>query len=200
MITAFGRLGEWFGGERYGARPDLITLAKGLTAGYAPMGATMISTQVADVLNRPGEVLNHGYTFGGHPLCAAIALRSIDIISRDGILAGVRDGQDHLAKRLAELSALPIVADVRGAGYFYAVELAGDGEGGAFGEPLRAALVRDLIPRRLREAGLLARVYDRAAPLVQIAPPLISDRALLDRIVDIIGATLDEAATRLPTA
>ncbi|MEU0842791.1 aminotransferase class III-fold pyridoxal phosphate-dependent enzyme [Streptomyces sp. NPDC005962] len=200
VITAFGRLGEWFGGTRYGARPDLITLAKGLTAGYAPMGATMISTGVADVLNRPGVVLNHGYTFGGHPLCAAIALRSIEIIERDGILAGVRDGQDHLANRLAELNALPIVADVRGEGFFYAVELAGDGEHGTFGDPLRAALVRDLIPRRLREAGLLARVYDRAAPLVQIAPPLISDRALLDRIVDIIGATLGEAAAHLPTA
>ncbi|WP_327589672.1 aminotransferase class III-fold pyridoxal phosphate-dependent enzyme [Nonomuraea sp. NBC_00507] len=197
VITGFGRLGEWFGGDRYGARPDLITLAKGITAGYAPMGATMVSTRVAEVLNRPGEVLNHGYTFSGHPLCAAIALRALDIMERDRVLDNVRAHQEHLAKRMIALGALPIVADVRGAGYFYAVELAGDREDGAFSEPARAALIHDLIPRRLREAGLLARVYDRAAPLVQIAPPLIAEADLLDLIADIIAATLDEASDRL---
>ncbi|WP_223167645.1 aminotransferase class III-fold pyridoxal phosphate-dependent enzyme [Nonomuraea sp. SYSU D8015] len=197
VITGFGRLGEWFGGDRYGARPDLITLAKGLTAGYAPMGATMVGARVAEVLNRPGEVLNHGYTFSGHPLCAAIALRTIEIMERDDVLGNVRAHQEHLAKRMVALGALPIVADVRGAGYFYAVELAGDGEDGAFSEAARAALVRDLIPRRLREAGLLARLYDRTAPLLQIAPPLIADGDLLDRIADIIAATLDEASERL---
>jgi 4-aminobutyrate aminotransferase-like enzyme len=100
---------------------------------------------------------------------------------------------------MGAVGELPIVADVRGDGYFYALELAGDGEQGEFSEPLRAALIRDLIPRRLREAGLIARVYDRAAPLVQIAPPLISDRDLLERIAEIIGAALDEASTHLPT-
>ena len=199
VITAFGRLGEWFGSDRYGAQPDLITLAKGLTAGYAPMGATMVSTRVAEVLNRPSTVLNHGYTFSGHPLSAAIALCSLEIMTRDRVLENVRDNTDHLAKLMGAVGELPIVADVRGDGYFYALELAGDGEQGRFSEGLRAALIRDLIPRRLREAGLIARVYDRAAPLVQIAPPLISDRDLLERIAEIIGAALDEASTHLPT-
>lgn len=197
VITAFGRLGEWFGGDRYGARPDIVTVAKGITAGYAPMGATLVGTKVTEVLNRPGAVLNHGYTFGGHPLSAAIALRSLDIMERDGILDNVRGLQDHLATRMTSLAALPIVGDVRGAGFFYACELVGDLDDGGFSDTARAALVADLIPRRLREAGLLARVYNRAAPLVQIAPPLISDRGLLDRIADIIADTLDEASARL---
>ncbi|MFG2471444.1 aminotransferase class III-fold pyridoxal phosphate-dependent enzyme [Streptomyces canus] len=198
VITAFGRLGEWFGGDRYGARPDMVTVAKGITAGYAPMGATLVSTRITEVINQPGVVLNHGYTFAGHPLSAAIALRSLEIMERDRILESVRDLQDHLAKRMGSLTALPIVGDVRGAGFFYALELVGDLDDGGFSDTARAALVVDLIPRRLREAGLLARVYNRDAPLVQIAPPLISDRQLLDRIADIIADTLDEASRALP--
>ncbi|MGW3650051.1 aminotransferase class III-fold pyridoxal phosphate-dependent enzyme [Streptomyces sp. NPDC000878] len=197
VITAFGRLGEWFGGDRYDARPDIVTVAKGITAGYAPMGATLVSSRVTEVLNRPGAVLNHGYTFAGHPLSAAIALRSLEIMERDRILDNVRGQQDHLAARMTSLADLPIVGDVRGAGFFYACELVGDLEDGGFSAGARADLVADLIPRRLREAGLLARVYNRAAPLVQIAPPLISDRALLDRIADILAETLDEASARL---
>jgi adenosylmethionine-8-amino-7-oxononanoate aminotransferase len=194
VITAFGRLGEWFGGDRYDARPDIVTVAKGLTAGYAPMGATLVGAQVAEVINRPGAVLNHGYTFSGHPLSAALALRSLHIFERDRVLDNVRDLQDHLGKRMADLGPLPIVGDVRGAGFFYALELVGDAEDGGFSDAARNALVGDLIPRRLREAGLLARVYNRAAPLLQIAPPLVSDRELLDRIADIIAETLDEAS------
>ncbi|MFF3332922.1 aminotransferase class III-fold pyridoxal phosphate-dependent enzyme [Streptomyces sp. NPDC002888] len=197
VITAFGRLGEWFGGGRYGARPDIVTVAKGITAGYAPMGATLVSNGVVEVINQPGAVLNHGYTFAGHPLSAAIALRSLEIMERDRILDNVRDLQDHLATRMAALTDLRIVGDVRGAGFFYACELVGDLDRGGFSDRARADLVADLIPRRLREAGLLARVYNRAAPLVQIAPPLISDRQLLDRIADILADTLDEASARL---
>jgi len=197
VITAFGRLGEWFGGDRYGARPDIVTIAKGITAGYAPMGATLVGTKVTEVINRPGAVLNHGYTFAGHPLSAAIALRSLEIMERDRILDNVRGLQDHLAGRMASLTDLPIVGDVRGAGFFYACELVGDLDDGGFSDPARAGLIADLIPRRLREAGLMARVYNRAAPLVQIAPPLISDRHLLDRIADILATTLDEASARL---
>ncbi|MGW2522107.1 aminotransferase class III-fold pyridoxal phosphate-dependent enzyme [Streptomyces sp. NPDC001617] len=197
VITAFGRLGEWFGGDRYGARPDIVTIAKGITAGYAPMGATLVGTKVTEVINRPGAVLNHGYTFAGHPLSAAIALRSLEIMERDRILDNVRGLQDHLAGRMASLTDLPIVGDVRGAGFFYACELVGDLDDGGFSDPARAGLIADLIPRRLREAGLMSRVYNRAAPLVQIAPPLISDRHLLDRIADILATTLDEASARL---
>jgi adenosylmethionine-8-amino-7-oxononanoate aminotransferase len=197
VITGFGRLGEWFGGDRYDARPDIVTVAKGITAGYAPMGATLVGARVAEVINRPGAVLNHGYTFGGHPLSAAIALRTLEIMERDKVLDNVRGLQGGLASGMAALADLPIVADIRGAGFFHAVELVGDQEDGGFSDAARKALVVDLIPRRLREAGLLARVYNRAAPLLQIAPPLISDRPLLDRIVEVIADTLDEASQAL---
>lgn len=197
VITAFGRVGEWFGGDLYGARPDMVTVAKGITAGYAPMGATLVSTQVAEVINRPGAVLNHGYTFAGHPLSTAIALRNLEIMERDRILDNVRGLQDNLANRMTALTDLRIVGDVRGAGFFYSCELVGDLDGGGFSDRARADLIVGLIPRRLREAGLLARVYNRSAPLVQIAPPLISDRALLDRIAAIVAGTLAEASARL---
>jgi adenosylmethionine-8-amino-7-oxononanoate aminotransferase len=172
----------------------MVTVAKGLTAGYAPMGATLVGARVVEVVNRPGAVLNHGYTFAGHPLSAAIALRTLEIMERDRILRHVRDLEDHLAKRMASLAELPIVGDVRGAGFFYACELTGDADNGGFTDVARDAIVAELIPRRLREAGLLARVYNRDAPLLQIAPPLISDRHHLDRIADILGETLDEAS------
>ncbi|WP_030674610.1 aminotransferase class III-fold pyridoxal phosphate-dependent enzyme [Streptomyces cellulosae] len=197
VITAFGRLGEWFGGDRYGARPDMVTVAKGITAGYAPLGATLVGTKVTEVINRPGAVLNHGYTFAGHPLSAAIALRNLEIMERDRILENVRALQDDLAHHMAALKDLPIVGDVRGTGFFYSCELVGDLDGGGFSDSARKELVADLIPRRLREAGLLARVYNRSAPLVQIAPALISDGAVLDRIAAILADTLAEASARL---
>ena len=197
VITGFGRLGEWFGGDRYGAQPDIIAVAKGITAGYAPMGATLVGQRVTQVINQPGAMLNHGFTFGGHPLSAAIALRALEIIERDKVLDNVRELQGHLASRVESLAELPIVGDVRGAGFFYAVELVGDADDGAFSDAARNALIAELIPRRLREAGLLARVYNRAAPLVQIAPPLISGRQLIDRIAEIIADTLDEASRAL---
>ncbi|MEU6919457.1 aminotransferase class III-fold pyridoxal phosphate-dependent enzyme [Streptomyces olindensis] len=197
VITAFGRIGEWFGGDRYGARPDMVTVAKGITAGYAPLGATLVGTKVTEVINRPGAILNHGYTFAGHPLSTAIALRNLEIMERDRILDNVRGLQGDLAKRMAALKDLPIVGDVRGTGFFYSCELVGDLDDGAFSAKARSELIGDLIPRRLREAGLLARVYNRSAPLVQIAPPLISDRPLLDRIAAIIAGVLAEASARI---
>jgi adenosylmethionine-8-amino-7-oxononanoate aminotransferase len=197
VITGFGRLGDWFGGDRYGAKPDLVTVAKGLTAGYAPMGATLVGPKVAEVLRQPGMVLNHGYTFGGHPLSAAIALRSMEIMERDNIFANVRAHETRLATKLAELRTLAIVGDVRGAGFFHALELLGDGPDGTFRDTARAALVQGLIPRRLREAGLLVRVYNRARPVLQLAPTLVSQPELLDEIVEIIADVLSEASTRL---
>jgi adenosylmethionine-8-amino-7-oxononanoate aminotransferase len=197
VITAFGRLGEWFGGSCFDARPDLITIAKGVTSGYAPLGAAMAHDRVADVLNRPGVVLNHGYTFSGHPLSCAVASRTIEIMRRERVLDNVRTHQDRLAGSMAELEHLPIVGEVRGRGYFYAAELAPGDADRPFCMEEREALIRDLIPRRLREAGLLARVYDRAQPLVQIAPPLVCTAAELDRIVGILAETLDEASRML---
>jgi adenosylmethionine-8-amino-7-oxononanoate aminotransferase len=195
VITGFGRLGEWFGVERYAGVPDIITLAKGLTSAYAPMGATLISDRIAAPLREGDRWLLHGITFGGHPVSAAIALRNIEIFERDGVLENVRALEPHLHRRLEELRALPIVGDVRGAGFFWAVELVSDGERGRFDAPERERLVRQFLPARLLQAGLIARADDRGDPVLQIAPPLISTRSELDQIVDAMADVLADAGS-----
>jgi adenosylmethionine-8-amino-7-oxononanoate aminotransferase len=200
VISAFGRLGEWFGVFRYGGAPDIITCAKGLTSAHLPMGAVLVAEHIAEVVTAPGVTLNHGLTFGGHPVCAAVAAHNLEILKRDGILDHVRAETPHLRARLDELRDLPIVADIRGDGFFWAIELAGAGPDGRPTEEQRARLVRELIPDLLRDRGLLCRVHDRAEPLVQIAPPLISDRDVLGRIVDILADALAAASAELDTA
>ena len=191
VITGSGRLGEWFGIAREGVVPDLVSLAKGLTSAYAPMGAVVVREPVAAVV--AGRVFRHGVTFGGHPVSAAIALANMDIFARDGVLENVRALEGHLEARLRELRALPIVGDTRGAGFFWAVELVRDEENTRFDQAGRDELLRGFLPRRLREAGLIARADDRGDSVLQIAPPLISDAALLDEIVDRLGNVLADA-------
>ncbi|HEY8583005.1 MAG TPA: aspartate aminotransferase family protein [Capillimicrobium sp.] len=197
VITGFGRLGEWFGVTRFGATPDLITTAKGLTSAYAPMGAVLVSDKVAEPLHGAGVSLLHGITFGGHPLSAAIALRSIDIFEREGVLENVRELEPYLAERMRTLRALPIVGDVRGAGFFWAAELTPDGGEGRFDAEQREELLRRFLPGRLLEAGLIARGDDRGDTVVQVAPPLISDREVLDELVERLGEALTAAAEHL---
>ncbi|MBE2317731.1 aminotransferase class III-fold pyridoxal phosphate-dependent enzyme [Solirubrobacter sp. CPCC 204708] len=192
VITGCGRLGEWFGVQREGVVPDLVSLAKGLTSAYAPMGAVVVREHVA-----PLGVFRHGITFGGHPLCAAIALTNIDIFERDGVLENVRALEPHLEAELATLRELPIVGDTRGAGFFWAIELVRDEADTRFDQAERDELLRGFLPRRLREAGLIARADDRGDSVLQIAPPLISDAALLDEIVDRLGAVLVEAGDHM---
>jgi adenosylmethionine-8-amino-7-oxononanoate aminotransferase len=194
VITAFGRLGEWFGVSTQGISPDIITVAKGLTSAYAPMGAVLVADQVAAPLYDDGATLLHGITFGGHPLSAAIALKNIEIFERDGILENVRGLEDHLKTRLDELRAIPTVGDVRGAGFFWAVELVRDRRGQRFDAEGRQRLVREFLPARLLEAGVIARADDRGDVVVQIAPPLISDASVLDEIVDALADVLTHAS------
>ena len=191
VITGCGRLGEWFGIAREGVVPDLVSLAKGLTSAYAPMGAVVVREPVAEVV--AGRVFRHGLTFGGHPVSAAIALANLDIFEREGVLENVRSLEGHLEARLRELRSLPIVGDTRGAGFFWAIELVRDEENTRFDQAERDELLRGFLPRRLREAGLIARADDRGDSVLQIAPPLISDAALLDEIVDRLGTVLEDA-------
>ena len=193
VITGFGRLGEWFGSLRYDARPDLVTVAKGLTAAYVPMGAVLVRDEVAAPLYDAGRTLLHGVTFGGHPVCAAVSLRVLEIYERDRVLENVRALEPHLHARLRELLDLPIVGDVRGAGFFWALELVADAENARFSAIDRERLLRGYLPGRLREAGLIARADDRGDSVLQIAPPLVADRAVLDEIVDRLGEVLADA-------
>ncbi|MDO8211223.1 aspartate aminotransferase family protein [Conexibacter sp. CPCC 206217] len=193
VICGFGRLGRWLGSEREGVVPDIATTAKGLTSAYAPMGAVLVADRVADAIHSSGTPLRHGITFGGHPVSAAVALKSIEIFERDGVLENVRANEDHLQARLNELLELPIVGDVRGRGYFWAMELVGDAHGRTFDKPERDRLLRGFLPGRLLDAGLIARADDRGDSVLQIAPPLIADRAVLDEIVEGLADVLADA-------
>jgi adenosylmethionine-8-amino-7-oxononanoate aminotransferase len=196
VISGFGRVGEYFGVTRYGGVPDLITVAKGITSAYAPMGALLVGEHVAEPLYRPKAQLAHGITFGGHPVSAAIALRNLEIFERDGVLENVQELTPYLGERLQELRALPIVGDVRGDGFFWAVELVGE-DNRRLDADEREDLLRGFIPPRLRELGLLARADDRGDALVQIAPPLICDRGHLDTIVAGLEQLLTEVGAHL---
>jgi adenosylmethionine-8-amino-7-oxononanoate aminotransferase len=193
VITAFGRLGEWFGSSRVGASPDLITTAKGITSAYAPMGAVFAHDRVvAPLYDDPKRSLLHGITFAGHPLCAAISLKNLEIFERDRVFENVSSLEGHLVGRLRELLTLPIAGDVRGAGFFWAVELVGE-DGRRFDAEERERLLRGFMFGRLMKAGMIARPDDRGDAVVQVAPPLISTAEQLDEMVDALGEVLTEA-------
>ena len=166
VITGFGRLGEWFGSTRVDAAPDIITVAKGLTSAYAPMGAVLVSDRIAAPLYEDGRTLLHGVTFGGHPLCAVIALKNLEIFERDGVLENVRAREPTLRQLLESLRDLPIVGDVRGVGFFWAVELVKGGNERLDADE-RERVLRGYMPGALREAGLIARADDRGDAVLE---------------------------------
>ncbi|MGH2842360.1 MAG: aspartate aminotransferase family protein [Solirubrobacteraceae bacterium] len=185
VITGFGRIGEWFAVERYGGLPDLITVAKGLTSAYAPMGAVLVSDKVAEPFYEGKHTLLHGITFGGHPLCAAIALKNLEIFEREGVLENVNAREAGLQARLEQLrDEFTVVGDVRGAGFFWALEFVKDDANTRLDADERERLLRGYMPQAMLDAGLIARADDRGDAVMQIAPPLISDDEVLDEIVD----------------
>jgi len=197
VISGCGRLGEWFGVTRFGATPDLISIAKGLTSAYAPMGAVLVGDCVAEAFYEDNRTLLHGITFGGHPLAAAIALKNIEIFERDGVLENVRANETYMGMRMGELRELAIVGDVRGSGYFWALELVPDGAQGRFDADQREELLRRYLPGKLLEAGIIARGDDRGDTVLQVAPPLISDRQIIDEMVERLGDVLDGVTTHM---
>ncbi|HEY6692548.1 MAG TPA: aminotransferase class III-fold pyridoxal phosphate-dependent enzyme, partial [Solirubrobacteraceae bacterium] len=197
VITGFGRIGEWFAASRFGPAPDVITVAKGLTSAYAPMGAVVISDRIAEPLYDEGRMLLHGITFGGHPLAAAIALRNIEIFEREGVLENVREHEGYIRERLEALrERLPIVGDVRGAGYFWALELVRDEGNARFSAEERERLLRGFLAGRLLEEGLIARPDDRGDAVLHLAPPLICGRREIDEMVEKTEAVLADASER----
>jgi adenosylmethionine-8-amino-7-oxononanoate aminotransferase len=197
VITGFGRIGEWFAASRFGPAPDVITVAKGLTSAYAPMGAVLVSDRIAEPLYDEGRMLLHGITFGGHPVSAAIALRNIEIFEREGVLENVREHEDYLRERLEELGErLPIVGDVRGAGYFWALELVRDEANSRFSAEERERLLRGFLAKRLLDEGLIARPDDRGDAVLHLAPPLICGRREIDEMVEKTEAVLADASER----
>jgi adenosylmethionine-8-amino-7-oxononanoate aminotransferase len=197
VITGFGRIGEWFASSRYGVAPDLITCAKGITSAYAPMGAVIVADRIAEPLYEEGRMLMHGITFAGHPVSAAIALRNVEIFEREGVLENVRAHEGFLRERLEAIKArVPMVADVRGAGYFWALELVRDASGARFPAEEREKLLRGFLAGRLLEEGLIARPDDRGDAVLHLAPPLVCGRDELEEMAAKAEAVLADASER----
>jgi adenosylmethionine-8-amino-7-oxononanoate aminotransferase len=198
VICAWGRLGEWFGAQRYDYRPDIITTAKGLTSAYAPLGAVIVSDRVAEVFHDGTNSFSHGFTFGGHPICTAVALATLDAIEHEGVLEHVRANEQPFRAMLESLRDLPIVGDVRGAGYFQAIELVKDKDTKeTFDDHERETLLRDYMSAELYHRGLICRADDRGDPVVILAPPLIAGPEQFAEIESILRPVLAEAGQRM---
>ena len=198
VITAFGRVGYWFASERYDIRPDIVTSAKGLSSSYAAIAAVIATDRVMEPFLADTSMFSHGITFGGHPVMSAIALKNIEIMKRERIVEGVREREDAFRSTLAQLLDLPIAGDLRGCGYFYALELVKDKETReTFDDDECEWLLRGFLSGRLFERGLICRADDRGDPVIQISPPLVAGQEEFDRIVSILGETLSEAWAEL---
>jgi adenosylmethionine-8-amino-7-oxononanoate aminotransferase len=198
VICAFGRLGHMFGAERYGYQPDIITCAKGLTSGYAPLGAMIATDRLMEPFLQGHTSFAHGYTFGGHPVSAAVALTNLDIFEREGINEHVRDTEGEFRTTLEKLLDLPLVGDVRGDGFFYGIELVKDKTTKeTFDNEESERLLRGFLSKALFDAGLYCRADDRGDPVIQLSPPLICDQTHFDEIEQILRAVLTEAEGQL---
>ena len=198
VICAWGRLGHWFGCERYGYEPDMITIAKGLTSAYAPLGAVIAADHIAEPFLHGKAIFHHGFTFGGHPVACATALANIDVLEREDLCGRVRAKEGCFREMLESLHDIPIVGDVRGAGYFYAIELVKDKDTKAtFDEEESEELLRGFLSGELYRRGLICRTDDRGDPIVQFSPPLIAGEEQFEEIESILRPVLSEAAERM---
>jgi adenosylmethionine-8-amino-7-oxononanoate aminotransferase len=194
VITGFGRVGHWFASERYDIRPDIITCAKGLSSSYAAIGAVIATDRVMEPFLEASSMYTHGITFGGHPVMSAIALKNIEIMKRERIMDHVLANEDAFRATLGQLLELPIVGDLRGTGFFYALELVKDKETReTFSDEECDTLLRGFLSPRLYEKGLICRADDRGDPVVQISPPLVATQSQFDEMTGILGDVLSEA-------
>ena len=193
-ICAFGRIGDYFAMNRFGVQPDIITCAKGMTSGYAPLGAMIASERLFEPFKHGTTTFLHGYTWGGHPVAAAVAMANLDIFEREGINAHVQQNEGAFRRTLEKLSDLPIVGDVRGAGYFYGIELVKDKvTRETFNDDEAERLLRGFLSKALFDNGLYCRADDRGDPVIQLAPPLICGQAQFDEMEQILRSVLTEA-------
>ncbi len=198
VICAFGRLGQWFGAIRYGYQPDIVTVAKGLTSGYAPLGAMIASDRVMEPFLEVGTSFLHGFTFAGHPVSCAVAMANLDVFESERILEHVQATEGAFRSALDSLHDLPIVGDVRGAGFFYGIELVKDKETReSFNDDESERLLRGFLSGALFEAGLICRADDRGDPVVQLSPPLICGEEEIDFMASTLREVLSEAWRRM---
>jgi adenosylmethionine-8-amino-7-oxononanoate aminotransferase len=198
VITAFGRIGEMFASTAYGFQPDMITCAKGMTSGYSPIGATIVSDRIYEPFRHGSTAFYHGYTFGGHPVSAAVALANLDLFEEERLNENVRTNSPIFRSTLEKLTDLPIVGDVRGDGYFFGIELVKDkATKETFDDDESERLLRGFLSKALFDAGLYCRADDRGDPVIQLAPPLTVGPPEFDEIESILRGVLTEAWARL---
>ncbi len=203
VINSFGRLGYWFGAEMVGVVPDFITFAKGATSGYAPIGGLVVRRPVVDqLMDSPNGTFTHGATWGGHPMVMATAIANITAMRDEGVVDNVGRHEAYFKDALAKLHAAhDVVRDIRGAGYFYAVELCRSRAGGVdLDADETSRMVGDELPRAIRDAGLLIRADARGKAKLMLSPPLIAGTAELDELLGGVDQVLDRAAQALASA
>jgi adenosylmethionine-8-amino-7-oxononanoate aminotransferase len=199
VICAFGRLGEWFGIERFDVTPDMTSFAKGVTSGYLPMGGVVVNDRIASTLKHNAPMFMHGSTFGGHPVSSAVALENIAIMEREKLLENVHAHEGHFGDELRRMAAdHPIVKEVRGMGFFWAVEVKPErADGTPLEEDEYDKYFKGVVSRKLLEGGLICRFDDKDDPVIQYSPALVSDREVLSRIAEITDYALTELEREL---
>jgi adenosylmethionine-8-amino-7-oxononanoate aminotransferase len=198
VICAFGRLGHMFGSERYGYQPDVITFAKGVTSGYAPLGGMIVRDYLMEPYLKDQTSFLHGITFAGHPVSCAVALANLDVFEKEDLLGHVLANEGAFRTTLGKLNDLPIVGDIRGDGYFYGIEMVKDkGTRETFSDDESERLLRGFLSHALFDAGLICRADDRGDPVIQLSPPLTCTQEHFDEIEQILRSVLTEAWSRL---
>jgi adenosylmethionine-8-amino-7-oxononanoate aminotransferase len=198
VICSWGRLGEWFGAQRYDYQPDIITTAKGITSAYAPMGAMIASDRMMEPFLEGSTSFAHGFTFAGHPIAAAVALANIDVLEHEGVLENVREHEAGFRAMLESLRDIEIVGDVRGAGYFHAIELVRDRDTKqSFDHQESEILLRGFLSGELFRRGLICRADDRGDPVIQLSPPLIAGPEHFEEMESVLRPVLEEATRRM---
>jgi adenosylmethionine-8-amino-7-oxononanoate aminotransferase len=198
VICAYGRLGDWFGSAKYGVVPDLLTFAKGSTSGYAPLGGVLIRESLAQRLlnSSTAGAFTHGATWGGHPVSTAVAVANISAMRDEGVLSNVRDLEPYFQAGLDKIrDGHPTVQEWRGTGFFYALEFTGDRDTGRrLTQQQSVELVREVMPKAMRQVNLITRPDDRGATMLMLSPPLVADRDVLDDLlagVDAVVSAVD---------
>ena len=196
VICGFGRVGEWFGTEHFGIQADIITCAKGLTSAYAPLGAAIVSKEIADTfLGHEQNKLMHGITFGGHPVSAAAAMANLAILEREQLCYRSQLSGEYLMGRLKEaLDSRSVVGDIRGLGLFIGVELVKDKR---TRESLHAEADIGWLSDQLLQRGLICRADDRLDPVIQLSPPLVISKEEMDRVVDVLAEVIAALENRI---
>ena len=198
VICSFGRIGSMFASTDFGYQPDIILCAKGMTSGYSPIGAMIASDRLFEPFKQGHTMFPHGYTFGGHPVSAAVAMANLDIFEREGLNQHVKDNAPGFRATLEKLLDLPLVGDVRGEGYFYGIELVKNKTTReTFDDDESERLLRGFLSKALFDAGLYCRADDRGDPVIQLAPPLIIGQPEFDDIEQRLRAVLTEAENHL---